>query len=110
MIRNDEHRNSEHNFTNKILLFFISGMNNEIECTFSKFSSDTKLHGAVDTLQGRDAIQRYLERWACVNLIKFNKAKYKVLLLGQCNLKHRFWINQWIEINPEEKDLEMLLD
>jgi len=59
-IRNDEHRNSEHNFANKILLFyiFVSNMNSGIECTFSKFTSDTKLRGAVDTLEGRDAIQR----------------------------------------------------
>lgn len=66
MIRNDEHRNLEHNFTNKILLFFVSDMNSGIECAFSKFTNDTELHGAVDTLEERNAIQRYLERWAYV--------------------------------------------
>jgi len=46
---------------------FIGNMNNGIECTRSKFTDDTKLSGAVDMLEGRDAIQRDRdrpERWA----------------------------------------------
>jgi len=57
---------------------FVGNMASGIECTLSKFADDTKLHGAVNTLEGRDAIQRdldSLERGACVNLMKFNKAK-----------------------------------
>lgn len=37
-------------------------------------------------LEGGAVIQRYLhrlERWVCVKLIQFNKAKLKVLHLGQ---------------------------
>ena len=64
---------------------FVSNMDSGIDRTSSKFAKDTKLCGVVSTLEGRDAIQRDLdrsERWACENLMKFNKAKCKVLHLG----------------------------
>ncbi|PKU49554.1 rna-directed dna polymerase from mobile element jockey-like [Limosa lapponica baueri] len=68
-------------------------MNSGIECTLSKFANDTKLCGMANTPEGRDAIQRdmdRLERWAYANLTKFNKAKCKVLHLSHGNPKHKY--------------------
>ncbi|GAB0175938.1 cAMP-dependent protein kinase inhibitor alpha [Grus japonensis] len=89
---------------------FVSDMDSGIECTLTKFANNTKLCGVVETLEGRDAIQRdldRLERWAHANLMKFNKAKCKVLHVGQHNPKHNYRLGgEWIE----EKDLGILID
>jgi len=63
-------------------------------------SDDSTLSGAVKMPEGRDAIQRNLdklEKWGRVSLMRFNKAKDRVLHLGQSNhwYRYRLGVKGW---------------
>jgi len=94
--------------------FFMNDLDEELECTLSKFADDTKLGGVVDTLAGCPAIQRDLDRlesWVQKNLMKFSKGNCKVLCLGRNNPMHQYRLGvDLLESSSVERDLGVLVD
>ena len=82
-----------------LLNIFINDSDAGVECTLSKSAADTKLEGAVDSLKGRKALQRDLDRpesWAITNHMKFNK----------CHILHLRRRNPGFTYKPGEERLE----
>jgi len=81
--------------------------------TLSRFANDTKLWGAVNTLDGILSLWRdlgRLEQWAQVNLMRFNKSKCKVFLLGQDNTYCQYKLGDvGMKHSPVEKGLGVLV-
>ncbi|KAJ7424374.1 PRKC apoptosis WT1 regulator protein-like protein [Pitangus sulphuratus] len=64
---------------------FINDLDAGLEGILSKFADDTKLGGAVDSLEGREVLQRdlsKLEDWAVTSLMNFNTDKCQILHVG----------------------------
>ena len=85
---------------------FIRDTDSGVECTLRKFADDTKLWGTVNTPEGQDVIQMdrdRLEKWAQVNLMRFNKSKCKVLYPDQGNPHYQYKLgNERIELSPDK--------
>lgn len=69
------------------ILFNVFITDNGIESALNKFADNTKLNGALHTLEGRNVIQRSFDR--LMNCMKFSEAECKILLhLDQGDHQH----------------------
>jgi len=69
---------------------------------------DNRLRRAVDTLEGRSAVQSdpdRLEKWAGRNFTEFSKCEQRVRHLGQNNHVQLHDGNQWLESSLAEEVL-----
>jgi len=84
------------------------------ELGLEELADDTELGGVADTLEGCAAIQQdvdRLESWEQRNLMKFNKAKFRVLHLGRNNPMHQYRLRaDLLKSSSVERDQGVLVD
>ncbi|PKU35720.1 rna-directed dna polymerase from mobile element jockey- hypothetical protein [Limosa lapponica baueri] len=82
-------------------------------CKGVRVQEDIKLGGSVDLLEGRNVLQRdldRLDRWAEANGMRFKK-DCQVLCLGHNNpMQHYKPGEEWMESCPAEKELGVLVN
>ncbi|KAJ7403167.1 rna-directed dna polymerase from mobile element jockey-like [Pitangus sulphuratus] len=90
---------------------FINDLDTGLEVILSKFTYDTKLGGAADFLEGREALQRDLDK--LINHMKFSHMK------GNCWILHLRWGhsrclyrlgNEMLESSTTERDLGFVIN
>ncbi|TRZ07600.1 hypothetical protein HGM15179_019509, partial [Zosterops borbonicus] len=93
---------------------FINYLDTGLERILSKVADDTKLGRAVDSLKGRETLQRDLDKfegWAITNHMKINKGRCWILHLGRSNPECMDRLgNRMLESNATEKDVEVPLN
>jgi len=75
---------------------------------------NAKLGEAADSLEGREALQRDLDKlegWATTKCMKFNKSMCQILHLGRGNPEYTYRQgDERLESSPVERDLVILVD
>ncbi|KAJ7406023.1 hypothetical protein WISP_136290 [Willisornis vidua] len=90
---------------------FVKDLDTGLEGILSKFTDDTKLGGAADSLKGKEVLQRdfnKLEDWAITNHMNFSKGKCCILHLGQGILDIHKLGNKMLESSATESSLGVL--